>query len=228
VSTIRHEREYSDKALFVTAPVDDRTRWRGVIHRYAAVVAVPAFVVLVFLATTPTQRLACAVYGLGVCSMLIVSAVYHSPGVGPVAKRRLRRADHSTILLAISGSYTGVGALALDGRGEHRLLWFVWIATAIAIAVRVGWHRAPYAVTTVVSLVVGWSALIELPALLRALDALDTALVVGGGVLYTIGAVVYAIKKPNPWPTVFGFHEVFHAFVTAAAACHYVAVLRLL
>lgn len=212
----------------MTALIDERTTWRGVIHRYAAIVAVPAFVVLVLLADSATKRIACAVYGLGVCSMLIVSAVYHSPGVGPVAKRRLRRADHSTILLAISGSYTGVGALALNGASEQRLLWFVWIATVIAIAVRVGWHGAPYAVTAVVSLIVGWSAVIELPALLRALDNTETALVVGGGVLYTIGAIVYATKRPNPRPGVFGFHEVFHALVTVAAACHYVAVLRLL
>ncbi|MDP1794431.1 MAG: hemolysin III family protein [Acidimicrobiales bacterium] len=212
----------------MTAVLDDRTEWRGVIHRYAAVFAVPAFVVLVIRADSATQKLACAVYGLGVCSMLIVSAVYHSPGIGPVAKRRLRRADHSTILLAIAGSYTGVGALALDGNAEQRMLWFVWVATAIAITVRLAWLKAPYAVTTVVSLVVGWSALIELPGLLDALDDTETGLVVGGGLLYTVGAVIYALKKPNPRPGVFGYHEVFHALVTMAAACHYVAVLRLL
>lgn len=211
----------------MTAVLDQRTKLRGVIHRYAAVVAVPAFVVLVVLADSATRRLACVVYGLGVCSMLIVSAVYHSPGLGPVAKSRMRRADHSTILLAISGSYTGVGALALNGEAEQRLLWFVWLATAVAITVRVAWLKAPYAVTTVVSLVVGWSALIELPALLRALDGVETGLVIGGGVLYTVGAVIYALKKPNPVPAVFGYHEVFHALVTLAAACHYVAVLRL-
>lgn len=210
------------------ASTDERTRWRGVIHRYAAIVAVPAYVVLVALADSVTQRVACGVYGMGVGSMLIVSAVYHSPGGTPTAKRRLRRADHSTILLAIAGSYTGVGALALNGAPEQRLLVFVWVATTIAVAVRVAWEKAPYAVTTVVSLVVGWSALVELPALLRALDGVETALVVGGGLLYTVGAVIYALKKPNPWPGVFGFHEVFHALVTLAAACHYVAVLRLL
>ncbi len=209
------------------AALDGRTKWRGIIHRYAAMIAVPAFVVLVAIANSATQRLACAVYGLGVCSMLIVSAIYHSPGIGPVAKRRLRRADHSTILLAISGSYTGVGALALNGRSEQRLLWFVWIATAIAITVRLAWLKAPYAITAVVSLIVGWSAVIELPALLRALDTTNTVLVVGGGVLYTIGAIIYATKRPNPVPEVFGYHEVFHALVTAAAVCHFAAVVRL-
>ena len=201
--------------------------WRGRIHRWSAIVAVPLFVVLVALADSATQRLACAVYGIGVTTMLAVSAVYHSPRTSPTARRHLQRVDHSTILLAIACSYTGIAALALDGGPERRLLTFVWIAAVIGVAIRMTWLDAPYPLVAVVYVVVGWSALYQLGPFLAGLGDLDTALVVAGGVLYTVGAVVYALHRPNPWPAVFGYHEVFHALVAAAAALHYVAALRL-
>jgi hemolysin III len=204
-----------------------RPTWRGRIHRYAAIVAVPLFVVLVALADSPTERLACVVYGIGVTTMLAVSAVYHSAGISPTTRRRLQRVDHSTILLAIAGSYTGIAVLALNGAPERRLLIFVWVAAVVGIAIRMTWLDAPYPIIAVVYLAVGWSALLELNALLAGLTNVDTVLVIGGGLLYTVGAVVYALHKPNPWPAVFGYHEVFHALVVAAATLHYVAVVRL-
>jgi hemolysin III len=167
------------------------------------------------------------VYGIGVTTMLAVSAVYHSAGISSTTRRRLQRVDHSTILLAIAGSYTGVAVLALNGTPERRLLIFVWIAAIVGIAVRMTWLDAPYPIIAAVYVAVGWSALLELSALLDGLTNVDLALVIGGGLLYTAGAVVYALHRPNPWPTVFGYHELFHALVVAAAAMHYVAVLRL-
>jgi hemolysin III len=204
-----------------------RPAWRGRIHRYAAIVAIPLFAALVVLADSPTHRLACAVYGLGVTTMLTVSAVYHSAGISPTTRRRLRRVDHSTILFAIAGSYTGIGALALDGAPERRLLAFVWIAATVGIAIRMTWLDAPYPVIAAVYVVVGWAALIEIDALVASLRSIDTALVLAGGVLYTAGAVVYALRRPDPSPAVFGYHEVFHALVVAAAAVHYLAAIRL-
>jgi hemolysin III len=210
-----------------TLEIAIRPSWRGRIHRYAAIVAVPLFVVLVALADSATERLACVVYGIGVTTMLAVSAVYHSAGISSTTRRRLQRVDHSTILLAIAGSYTGVAVLALNGTPERRLLIFVWIAAIVGIAVRMTWLDAPYPIIAAVYVAVGWSALLELSALLDGLTNVDLALVIGGGLLYTAGAVVYALHRPNPWPTVFGYHELFHALVVAAAAMHYVAVLRL-
>lgn len=204
-----------------------RPTWRGVLHRWAAVVAVPAFAILVALADDPGDRLACVVYGVGVTTMLAVSAVYHSAGISVAARRRLRRVDHSTILLAIAGSYTGIAALGLAGGPERRLLTFVWIAAAIGIAVRMTWLAAPYPVIAAVYVAVGWSAVLELDAFADALDAVELGLVVTGGLLYTAGAVVYALRRPNPRPGVFGYHEVFHALVVTAAAVHYAAALRL-
>jgi hemolysin III len=171
--------------------------------------------------------LALAVYGFGVTTMLAVSATYHSAGIGPSLRARLKRVDHSTILLAIAGSYTGIGVLALDGAPERRLLVFVWVAAVVGIVVRMTWLRAPYPVTAAVYLAVGWSALVELGPLLGALDDVETLLVVGGGVLYSIGAAVYAAHRPNPWPHTFGYHEIFHALVVAAAVAHYLAAVLL-
>lgn len=211
----------------MTASIEQPTTLRGLIHRYATIVAVPAFAVLVARADSPTQRLACVVYAVGVTTMLAVSAVYHSSGLSLSTKQRLRRVDHSTILLAVAGSYTGIGALALDGTAERTLLFFVWIAAGIGIAIRLSWMTAPYWLIAVVNLVVGWSAVVELGPLLDALGATNASLVVGGGLLYTVGAVVYALHRPNPVPGVFGYHEVFHALVVAGAAAHYVAAWRL-
>ena len=205
-----------------------RPSWRGHIHRYAFVCFVPAFVVLVLLADTARQGFAVLVYALGVESMFGVSGLYHSGRLGPVWQRRLKRVDHSTILLAVAGSYTGVCSLALIGAPEVIVLTFVWVGAAVGIVVRMCWLHAPRWLVAAVYLVVGWSALVQIVPLFRALHAGDTALVMTGGGLYSLGALVYSAKRPNPWPQHFGFHEVFHALVVAAAVLHYVLVARLL
>jgi hemolysin III len=207
--------------------IEVRPSWRGVLHRWAAVVFLPLFVLLVVLADGGSDRLAVAVYGLGVTAMLGVSAVYHSGKLGPVAARRLKRLDHSTILLAIAGSYTAVTALSLEGDDKTRMLVIVWVAAIIGITIRMAWLDAPYPLVAVVYLVVGWIALVDLNGYRDALSGLEISLVVLGGLLYTAGGVVYALHKPNPRPATFGYHEVFHALVVAGASAHYLAVLSL-
>lgn len=204
-----------------------RPMLRGVFHRIAVIVAVPAFVVLVVLAPTPGARLASAIYAIGILSMLGVSAVYHSGRLGERTQAIFKRIDHSTILLAVTGSYTAVAVGALEGRSRLTLLVFVWTAAVVGVIIRMRWLHGPRAVSATVYLVVGWSALIEIAALVRSLDAADTALLVTGGLLYTVGAVVYSTKWPNPFPRVLGFHEVFHALVVGAVVVHYVLVARL-
>jgi hemolysin III len=204
-----------------------RPRLRGVLHRWAAITFAPLFVLLIVLADGKGDRLAVAVYGVGVTTMLGVSAVYHSGKVGPVAFRRLKRLDHSTILLAIAGSYTAVTALSLHGAARSRMLVIVWVAAVLGITIRMAWLDAPYPLEAIVYLVVGWIAVVALPDYLDALSGLEMGFVVLGGVLYTAGGVVYALHKPNPWPATFGYHEVFHALVVGGAAAHYVAVLSL-
>lgn len=205
-----------------------RPTWRGQLHRYATVAFLPAFVVLVVRAESTTSRLAMAIYGAGVLTMLGVSAVYHSGWLGPVGTARLKRLDHATILLAIAGSYTGICSLALNGAPEVVMLAFVWTAASIGAVIRMCWLHAPRWLTVAVYLVVGWSALVEIVPLMRSLDAGDTALLFIGGGLYSLGAVVYAAKRPNPSPAHFGFHEVFHLLVVGAAVAHYVLVMRLI
>lgn len=168
------------------------------------------------------------VYGLGVFSMFAVSAVYHASGAQPSRLTRiLKRVDHGTILLAIAGTYTAVTALGVTGSARGRLLVGIWVAASIGAAVQMLWLDAPRVVSAAVYVIVGWFAIFDLPAYLRGTTTSQFTWVVIGGLLYTAGGVIYAIKKPNPWPGTFGFHEVFHLFTVLGAAAHFVAVAQL-
>ncbi len=197
------------------------------IHRWATVAFIPLFAVLIVEADAGADRVSCIIYAIGVLTMLGVSATYHSGRLSESAARRAKRVDHATILLAIAGSYTAVATVGLDGRSATRLLVAVWIAGTVGIAIRMAWLHAPYPVTAVVYVAVGWIAVIELGALADALTGLQFGLVVAGGVVYTIGGVVYALHRPDPWPATFGYHEVFHALVVIGAALHYGAVVSM-
>jgi hemolysin III len=211
----------------IVEPIPIRPMLRGVFHRIAVVVAVPAFVVLIALSPSAGARIASVIYAAGILSMLGVSAVYHSGRLSERTQRIFKRIDHSTILLAVTGSYTAVAVGALEGRSQLTLLVFVWTAAVVGVIIRMRWLHGPRSITATVYLVVGWSALVEIAALVRSLDAADTALLVTGGGLYTLGAVIYSAKWPNPFPRVLGFHEVFHALVVGAVVVHYVLVARL-
>jgi hemolysin III len=206
----------------------ERPRYRGVIHRWAALIGVPAFAILIAAAPAGPARAAVAIHAVGVVTMLAVSAVYHSGRCSPRAVAWFKRLDHATILLAIAGSYVGTTVLALEGAAQSRMLWIVAIGTAAGIAIRMTWLHAPYPVAAAVYVVVGWSALADLPAYVRGTTAGELALVVAGGVLYTVAGGVYALHRPNLWPASFGYHELFHALVVAGAACHYASVAMLL
>ena len=210
--------------MSTAAAATTKPRWRGVFHEISVFLFAPLFVAIGRAAHTNGARAAVAVYGLAVLSMFGVSAIYHRGTWSPPARRRLKRLDHSTILLAIAGTYTAVAGIGLDGRTRALILGAVWFGAIAGIAIRMLWIDAPRPLTAGVYVVVGWVAVLALPALYRALGASAFALVVLGGVLYTTGAVAYARKRPDPVPAVFGYHEVFHAFVCAAALCHVAAV----
>lgn len=209
-----------------TATAPARPRLRGVIHRHASVLFAAGFVALVVVAD-PADRPWLVVYGLAVTTMLGVSAAYHSGRLSPSAQAVFKRIDHSTILLAIAGSYTGIVGLGLDGTARTRMLVLVWVLAVIGMAIRMLWLHAPYPVVAVVYVAVGWVALVDIDALTAGLTGTELALVVLGGVLYSVGAVVYALHAPNPWPATFGYHEVFHLLVVLAAAAHLAAVASL-
>jgi hemolysin III len=205
-----------------------RPRLRGVIHRWSVPVAVVLSVTVVLRAPSGGGRAALIVYGCGVTAMLSVSAWYHSPSLVAAPRRWLvQRVDHSAILLATAGTYTAVIVLALDGTTRVVLLSVAWFIGVFGVALRMLWFDAPRALIAAVYLGAGWMAALNLPAYARGLSAGELALVVAGGLAYTVGAVVFAIRRPNPWPATFGFHEVFHVFVVAGALLHWAAIFLL-
>ena len=199
---------------------------RGVLHEVAFFVFVPLTAVAIGAARPGTPRLLATVYGVCILAMFGVSALYHRGNWAPAARRRMKRLDHSTIFLAIAGTYTPVTALRLPERAAALVLVVVWGGGAAGVCIRMLWIDAPSALVALVYVVVGWTALLALPSFVTALGREAFSLVAVGGVLYTLGAVVYALRRPDPIPRVFGFHEVFHSLVIVAALAHYAVVLQ--
>ncbi|CAB4569830.1 MAG: PAQR family membrane homeostasis protein TrhA [Actinomycetes bacterium] len=198
---------------------------RGWSHVVAAFAVAVAGVLLVALPdTTPGQRALLVIYTAGTLAMFGVSALYHRVAWQPRAHSVMKRLDHSTIFLAIAGAYTPVAAIGLDGWRQTAVLVTVWAGAAVGVLVEWLPFSTPRALFTAIYVVVGWSAAIALPQLHAGLGGLGFGLVLGGGLAYTVGAVVYGTKRPDPWPRVFGYHEVFHAFTVIGAGCHLAAI----
>jgi hemolysin III len=198
---------------------------RGVFHQYAFFAAVAAGVTLVALAEGARARIASAVYAAALAAMFGASAIYHrAPWRSARARAWARRVDHSMIFLFIAGSYTPFALLAFKGVVPAVVLACVWGGAAVGVALNVGWIDAPRWLTASVYLLVGWVGVIALPQLFTELDLASAVLVIVGGVLYSLGAVVHATQWPNPFPATFGFHEIFHVLVVAAAVTQFVAV----
>ncbi len=200
-------------------------RLRGVSHAMAALLAVAAAVVLVALAPSTSATVAVAIYGVGLVALFSGSALYHRwPGPARF-KPVLQRVDHSTIYVFIAASYTPIALVILHGPLRWVILGIAWTGAAAGVAFTLGWVNAPRVLKASSYLVLGWLAVIAIPQLVGRLSPAPLVLLGVGGVLYSIGAVVYATRRPNPWPRTFGFHEVFHGLVIAAAAVQYVAIL---
>jgi hemolysin III len=202
-----------------------KPRLRGVLHQWAFFVAVVAGVVLIAIAPPGRATLATAIYAITVVGLFGVSALYHRVNWSSAAARRwMRRLDHSMIFLVIAGTYTPFALLALHGSLATAILIVVWAGALGGIVLNLVWIDAPKWVTALVYVALGWVAVIAFPSLFDELGVTATALVAAGGVLYTLGALVYALRRPDPAPTVFGYHEIFHALVIAAAALQYAVV----
>lgn len=216
-----HAPSAQSPATSATQPA--RPLLRGKLHAGAGVLLAVSAPWLWTVAAPGAPRFAVAVYLLGVGAMLGVSAIYHVPEWGETAKRALRRADHSAIFLGIAGTYTPLLVVATDGWFRTTMLAAIWMGAAAGIAIANIWiHARPWVVATPY-VVLGWVSVLLVPALLR-LSTMVAGLVIAGGVAYTLGAVVYARKQPDPWPRVFGFHEVFHALTVVAVAAHWTSV----
>ena len=200
-------------------------RLRGVFHQYAFVAAVIAGTLLVVLADGHLERFAVWVYAVALAAMFGASALYHRyPWRSPSARLRARRLDHAMIFVFIAGSYTAFALVAFTGTARVVGLVTVWIGAALGIVLNLVWIDAPRWLSAVAYLGVGWVGLILIPQLFPALGVAAAVLVIVGGALYSVGAVAYATAWPNPLPAAFGFHEVFHLLVIAAAATQFVAL----
>jgi hemolysin III len=201
-----------------------KPRLRGVFHQVAFFVSLVSGAALVWAAPTTGSALVMLVYAVSVSLLFGVSALFHRHTWGPVGRRRMRRADHSTIFIAIAGSYTAVAGIALTGWARTTVLCVVWGGAVVGIALRQLWLDAPKWAIAVPYVVVGWAAVAVLPQLYRALGGVGFALLLAGGIAYSAGAVVYALKRPDPAPAVFGYHEVFHACTIVGATLHFVVI----
>lgn len=202
------------------APPRQKPLLRGVSHQIAAGVALAGFVALVLIAPGPRARVGALVYGLSLVGLFSVSALYHRPTWSPRARLWMRRLDHSAIFLLIAGTFTPICLLVGDRRA-HVMLAVVWIGAGLGVLRALLWPRAPRALATGLYLMLGWAAVPLVPAMYRAIGPVSLGLLAGGGLLYSIGAVIYATRRPDPFPRVFGYHEVFHALVVAAAGLHF-------
>jgi len=217
--------------LVAEPAAEAKPRWRGWIHAATFPVAIVAGIVLICLGHGAVAKWAGAVYML--CSVVLfgVSALYHRFNWSPKVKQVFRRIDHANIFLLIAGTYTPIALLALPLHGEDGalgrgliLLIAVWAGALLGIGFRVFWIGAPRWLYVPLYLLLGWAAVAYLGDIARA-NLATLVLVIVGGLLYTAGSVVYGLKRPNPLPGVFGFHEIFHALTVLAFLCHWVAAL---
>ncbi len=172
------------------------------------------------------QIVAFSIFGFSLIFLYFASSLYHLLPLSPAGVARLRRVDHMMIFVLIAGTYTPFCLLALDGVWRVGLLILIWGLALCGVLLKLFWMGASRWLSVALYLGMGWVAVIAAPALFQAVPTGGMAWVLGGGLVYSVGALVYGLRRPNPWPGVFGFHEVWHLFVLAGSACHFWAVLR--
>jgi len=203
-----------------------KPRLRGRLHEVAFFVSIPAGFVLVLSASGPKEVVAAVIYWIALSSQFGVSAAYHLGMWSEVGRARMRTLDHATIFVLIAGTYTPFCLLVLHGAAAILVLAIVWAGAAIGIATKL--YRVDlHVLSGFLYLGLGWVAVIVFPALVRDLSTTELLLMVAGGLLYSGGALVLAIHRPNPWPHTFGYHEIWHAATIGAALCLYAAILSI-
>ncbi|PPI25686.1 hemolysin III [Rathayibacter sp. AY1B6] len=213
-----------EDAIEHDSPAEVRPTWRGWIHAGLFPVAIVAGVVLIVVAEGTAAKWAAAVFATTSLLLFGNSALYHRFDWKPRTKMILKRIDHANIFLLIAGTYTPLAVLALPPAQGTLLLVLVWAGALLGIGFRVFWIGAPRWLYVPLYLLLGWAAVMYLGPLFEA-SAIMMVLVLVGGLCYSAGAVIYGIKKPNPVPGVFGFHEIFHALTAVAFLCHWTAAL---
>ena len=204
--------------------LSQKPRLRGVSHQWAFFASLGAGVALIFAASGTTAVIAMSIYAFSLSAMLGTSALYHRVTWTPEVRQWMRRLDHTMIFVFIAGTYTPFALLVMHGTLANVVLIVVWATALGGVILNLVWIDAPYWVTAVIYLSTGWVAIVSLPQLWNEIGPVGVGLIALGGILYSAGAVVYARRKPDPRPEVFGYHEIFHVLVIAAAAVQYVAV----
>jgi hemolysin III len=206
-------------------PLPPKPRLRGVLHKYAFYAWVVLGAALVIVAPAGEGRIAAAVYVASVAALFGISALYHlCEWPTEAARRWMRRLDHTTIFVAIAGTYTPFMLLALDGPLATGILIVVWAGAIGGALMKLLWIDAPGWLSAMVYVALGWVMIVAFPSLFEALGATPFAMLTGAGVIYTLGAFVWAFGRPDPVPEVFGYHEVFHALTIAGVALQYAAI----
>lgn len=200
---------------------------RGHLHQAAFFLALGACTMLIVLSQNAVSLVATVIYSLSQAGLFGISALYHRPNWSPSARLRMRRLDHCAIFVSIAGTFTPICMLAIPGVGGMRLLEIVWTAAAVGIIQALFWVTAPKWLVAIFYVIMGWMAFPYLPEINHALGLMSVGLLLAGGVTYTLGAIVYALKKPNPFPTYFGYHEIFHLLVIVAAIFHFSVIAKI-
>ena len=202
-----------------------KPRLRGVSHQAAFFVAIVATVLLVGHAPTAAARGAVLVFGASLSLLFGISALYHRVDWSPRARARMRRLDHAAIFLLIAGGYTPLFALVPSATGGHRALGVIWLGAAVGVLKSLAWSKAPKWIMALLCVALGWIAIGEVVERLPVVGATAVGLLVACGALYSGGALVYAVKWPDPFPRTFGYHEVFHGLVIVASALLFMHVV---
>jgi hemolysin III len=211
----------------ITAAAEVKPRLRGWLHTYAAALSIATGATLIAVAAAVRGGPAAAttaIYAATVTLLFGTSALYHRLKWQPRAHALMKRLDHSMIFVFIAGTYTPIAALTLDRPAAVAVLVTVWTGALFGVALQTAWPGSPRWISVPCYVAVGWVAVFVLPQLLHNAGVAALVLILAGGVIYTLGGLVYALRRPNPVPGVFGFHEVFHACTLLAAVCHYVAI----
>ncbi len=217
----------STHSSITTVVAELKPRLRGFLHTYAAATSIVSGVVLVFVTAAlrgGSAAATTAIYSATVTLLFGTSALYHRRTWSPRAHRLMKRLDHSMIFVFIAGTYTPIAALILPRSAAIAVLVTVWTGALVGVALQTAWPHSPRWLSVPCYIALGWVAVFVLPDLLHNAGVAPLVLILLGGAIYTVGGVVYGLKRPNPIPGVFGFHEVFHACTLVAAVCHYVAI----
>ena len=213
-----------ETSQYLTQPEGDRPQFRGVSHHYAFFIALGACATLLLAAAPGLPLLAISIYSAALCGLLGVSALYHRVRWTPRKRVWVRRLDHAMIFTLIAGTYTPFSLIALDDPIGRLTLVLIWLAALIGTAAKLWWIHAPDWLAAAIYVAAGCLIAPALPALTQALGPLPVALFVLGGTIYLVGALVFSLQWPDPDPSVFGYHEIFHLCVIAAATMHFVVI----